>query len=106
MRPPRRAARDIGVRHGVTRLRDLTIGQKRALWAWAFLAVPVVFFVGIRFYPAVEAFRASFTNWNIVGKMEWIGVANYTRLAQDAVFWKVVVLPCWETAAGFSASAG
>jgi multiple sugar transport system permease protein len=74
----------------IRRMRDLSIGQKRALWAWAFLAVPVVFFVAIRFYPAAEAFRASFTNWNIVGRMEWIGVANYTRLAQDPVFWKVI----------------
>src|SRR3954470_23339321 len=70
--------------------RDLTIGKKRALWAWAFLAVPLVFFVGIRFYPSAEAFRASFTDWNIVGKMEWIGIANYTRLAADAGFWKVI----------------
>jgi hypothetical protein len=30
-----------------------------------------------------EAFRASFTNWNIVGRMEFIGLANYARLAQD-----------------------
>ena len=72
------------------RWQDLTIGQKRALWAWGFLAVPVVFFVGIRFYPAAEAFRASFTNWNIVGRMEFIGLANYVRLAQDAAFWKVI----------------
>ena len=71
-------------------MHDLSIGQKRALWAWAFLAVPVVFFVTIRFYPAAEAFRASFTNWNIVGKMQFIGIANYTRLAEDAVFWKVI----------------
>jgi len=70
--------------------RDLSIGQKRAVWAWAFLALPIVFFVGIRFYPAADALLASFTNWNIVGKREWIGVANYTRLAHDAVFWKVI----------------
>jgi len=58
--------------------------------AWAFLALPIVFFVGIRFYPAAEAFRASFTNWNIVGRMEFIGLANYARLAQDPAFWKVI----------------
>ena len=57
----------------IRRLHDLTIGQKRALWAWAFLALPVVFYVAIRFYPTAEAFRASFTNWNIVGRMEYIG---------------------------------
>ena len=74
----------------IRRLQDLTIGQKRAIWAWGFLALPVVFYATIRFYPTVEAFRASFTNWNIVGRMEFIGLANYARLAQDPAFWKVI----------------
>jgi multiple sugar transport system permease protein len=71
-------------------LRDLTIRQKRALWAWAFLALPVAFYVAIRFYPTVEALLASFTNWNIVGRMEYIGAANYARLVRDPLFWKVI----------------
>ena len=74
----------------IRRLHDLTIGQNRALWAWGFLVLPVVFYVTIRFYPTAEAFRASFTNWNIVGRMEYIGLANYARLAQDPAFWKVI----------------
>jgi multiple sugar transport system permease protein len=76
--------------HVIRRLHDLTIGQKRVSWAWGFLAVPVVFFVTIRFYPTLEAFRASFTNWNIVGRMEYIGLANYVRLVHDPAFWKVI----------------
>ena len=71
-------------------MRDLTIGQKRAIWAWGFLALPVVFYVTIRFYPTVEALLASLTNWNIVGRMQYIGFANYARLAQDPAFWKVI----------------
>jgi multiple sugar transport system permease protein len=74
----------------IRQLHDLTIGQKRAIWAWGFLALPVVFYASIRFYPTVEAFRASFTNWNIVGRMEYIGLANYARLMQDPAFWKVI----------------
>ena len=74
----------------IRRLQDMTLGQKRAIWAWVFLALPVVFYVTIRFYPTLEAFRASFTNWNIVGRMEYIGVANYVRLAHDPAFWKVI----------------
>jgi multiple sugar transport system permease protein len=74
----------------IQRLQELTIGQKRAIWAWGFLALPVVFYATIRFYPTAEAFRASFTNWNIVGRMEFIGLANYTRLVQDPAFWKVI----------------
>ena len=74
----------------IRRMQDLTLGQKRAIWAWGFLALPVVFYTTIRFYPTVEAFRASFTNWNIVGRMEYIGLANYARLVQDPAFWRVI----------------
>jgi multiple sugar transport system permease protein len=74
----------------IPRPHELTLGQKRAIWAWGFLALPVLFYTTIRFYPTVEAFRASFTNWNIVGRMEYIGLANYARLAQDPAFWKVI----------------
>jgi len=74
----------------IRRMQELTIGQKRAIWAWGFLALPVVFYATVRFYPTVEALRASFTSWNFVGRMEYIGVANYTRLAQYPAFWKVI----------------
>jgi len=66
------------------------MNRQRAVWAWAFLALPVVFYTTIRFYPAAQAFAASFTNWNIVGRMEFIGLANYVRLLQDPAFWKVM----------------
>jgi multiple sugar transport system permease protein len=69
---------------------SLTLRQKQALWAWAFLALPVVFYVGVRFYPTAEAFLMSLTDWNIVGQAKFIGLANYERLAADPVFWKVM----------------
>lgn len=67
-----------------------TLRQKQALWAWTFLAVPVVFYVGIRFYPTVEAFLMSLTDWNIVGQAKFIGAANYQRLSVDPLFWRVM----------------
>ena len=68
-----------------------TLEQRRAVWAWAFLAVPVLFYVVIRFSPTINAFRLSFTDWNLVGKKTFIGVENYVRLAHDPVFWKVML---------------
>lgn len=73
-----------------TRGGGLTIGQRRAIWAWGFLALPIAFYVGVRFYPTIEAFYASFTNWNIVGRKDFIGLGNYLRIAHDASFWKVM----------------
>lgn len=69
----------------------LTIAGKQAVWAWAFLAVPLVFYGVVRFYPTAQAFYLSFTSWNLLGEARFIGVDNYVRLTQDPVFWKVAV---------------
>ena len=68
----------------------LSLGARRALCAWTFLAVPVVFYASVRLYPAADAFLMSLTDWNIVGQRRFIGLANYRRLATDPVFWKVM----------------
>lgn len=66
----------------------LTIGGKRAVWAWAFLALPIVFFVVIRFWPTLNAFYLSFTSWNLVGAPRLVGFDNFTRMWNDPVFWR------------------
>ena len=67
----------------------LSFQQKKAYWAWLFLAVPIVFFVCVRFYPTFNAAMISFTNWNLLSEPRWVGLANYERMLNDPVFWKV-----------------
>lgn len=67
----------------------LTIHQKQAFWAWVFLAVPVVFFIVVRFYPTFDAAWISLTNWSLFREPKFIGLANYKEMFQDPVFWKV-----------------
>lgn len=67
----------------------LTFQQKKAYWAWIFLAVPIAFFCIVRFYPTLNAMAISFTNWNLLSPMEFVGLKNYQRLFTDPVFWKV-----------------
>ena len=69
----------------------LSIRQKQAFWAWTFLALPIVFFVTIRFYPTFNAVYISLTDWNLLGEMKFIGVANYAELIHDPEFWQVFV---------------
>ena len=69
--------------------RDPTLEQRRNRWAWAFLAVPIVFYVTIRFWPTADAFALSFQKWNLLKPREWIGLANYRELVGDPIFWKV-----------------
>jgi len=51
----------------------LSINQKLAITAWLFLAVPIVFYVCIRFYPTFEAFYVSTLKWNLLGAKKYIG---------------------------------
>jgi multiple sugar transport system permease protein len=68
---------------------DLTIRQKQIVWAWAFLALPVLFYTVIRFYPTGTAILISFQDWNLLGDRTWTGLDNYQKLFADPVFWKV-----------------
>ncbi|MCV9936415.1 sugar ABC transporter permease [Boseaceae bacterium BT-24-1] len=67
----------------------LSLQQKQVVWAWAFLAVPILFYGLIRFYPTVEAFVISTTNWNLMSSPSFVGLANFKRLMADPVFWQV-----------------
>ncbi len=68
---------------------QLTMRARRALWVWGFLALPVVFYAGIRFYPTYDAFRLSLTDWDLMSTPKFIGLDNYARLFADPEFWKV-----------------
>lgn len=67
----------------------LGIKTKQAVWAWIFLALPLVFYVGIRFYPTGQAFWLSLTDWNLLRPPRFVGFENYAKMFADPVFWKV-----------------
>ncbi len=68
----------------------LSLGARRSFCAWVFLALPIAFYVGVRFYPTADAFLMSLTDWNIVGERRFVGPDNYRRMATDPGFWKVM----------------
>lgn len=41
-------------------------------------------------YPAASTFWYSFHEWSGIGRATWIGLGNYVRLLQDALFWKAL----------------
>lgn len=65
-----------------------SLERTKQLWAVAFLVIPVIFYVGIRFYPTFQAFLLSFTDWDIISReKEFIGLENYRMILKDPVFW-------------------
>ena len=68
----------------------MTVSQKRALCAWSFIGIPLIYFILIRFYPSLDAFSIAFTDWDIVGEKKYIGFDNFKVLLNDPIFWIVL----------------
>ena len=59
---------------------------------YLFLA-PALVVLGLTvFWPAIQAFYFSFTrfSYNLTRPPEWVGLENFQRLLNDAVFWKTL----------------
>jgi len=67
--------------------------RKEYTWAAIFMAAPVIGWLAFLLFPLGFSVYASFTNWNGLGAMSWIGLDNYVRLVNDPYFWKAL----WNT---------
>lgn len=66
----------------------LTLSQRRQIWAYTFLILPLLFFITIRFAPTLFAMSVSLFQWNIISPNKpWVGLQNYQTLLGDSVFW-------------------
>ncbi|SER28363.1 multiple sugar transport system permease protein [Gracilibacillus ureilyticus] len=60
--------------------------QKESRAALLFILAPLVGYLIFTLYPFLFSIYASFTNWNGLGTMNFIGLTNYTRLFSDDYF--------------------
>jgi len=69
----------------------LTLERRRWLWAYTFIAIPLIFFLAIRIAHAIYAFWVSLHQWDPIAlNRPYIGFDNYRNLAGDKVFWKAM----------------
>ena len=65
----------------------MTLAAKRSITAYGFLAIPLVFFICVRFGPMLYMLAMSFTDWGLLRKtLKFIGLENYRGLFADAAF--------------------
>lgn len=71
-------------RSGMSRQR-----RQEALWGILCVAPAVLGFLIWQLGPIIASLLIAFTDWNIAGTPDWIGVENFQRMfTQDALFWK------------------
>jgi multiple sugar transport system permease protein len=67
----------------------LTLERRRWLWAYAFMLIPIIFFLSIRIGPTFYAFWMSLHQWDPIAlDRPYIGLNNFRRMADDEVFWR------------------
>lgn len=65
----------------------LSLSTREAIWAYVFLAVPLIFFATIRFYPAIQSFRLSLYTWHVdPARRQFVGAEYYLELLNNPVF--------------------
>lgn len=59
---------------------------RNALIGWSFILPNFIGFALLTLVPIIVLFYMSFTNWNVFGKADWVGLANFQRLIGDGSF--------------------
>jgi len=59
---------------------------RNALIGWSFILPNFIGFALLTLVPIIVLFYMSFTNWNVFGKADWVGLANFQRLLGDGSF--------------------
>ena len=63
---------------------NLTLAKRKVIWAYIFLAIPIIFFLYIRIYPTFFAFQMSLYDYNpLAEEQEFVGLENYEDLIED-----------------------
>lgn len=67
--------------------RGITLRTRQTLTAYAFLFIPICFFLLIRIYPVFSAINISLRDWNIISPNKpFVGLKNFERLFADKTF--------------------
>lgn len=57
--------------------------KKEVMWAYLFVAAPIIGFILFGFIPTIWSVGLSFTEWNLINPPKFIGLENYNRLFSD-----------------------
>lgn len=81
--PPRASRRDRA--GGWTSVQDMAgLRRRRALLGYLFLSPSIIGIVIFVAFPIVAGFALSLFRWDLISDPEFVGLANYQRLADDA----------------------
>lgn len=68
-------------------MKRLTLARRKKLWAYVFVALPLIYFLIVNFSAMFNSFLFSFQDYvTISTEKSWIGLENYQSVLTDSVF--------------------
>ncbi len=71
--------------------KGLSIYARQSLWGLSFVLPAFIFFAIFAFYPMINAFFISFTDYNLMTAPKFVGLENYTHMFSDPRF-KITII--------------
>ncbi|MCD9020450.1 carbohydrate ABC transporter permease [Cohnella silvisoli] len=62
--------------------------RHQARTGYLFITPTILLFLIFTVIPVFMAFYLSFTNYDVLSRMDWVGLDNYQRLWKDTLYWK------------------
>ncbi|MFD0671024.1 carbohydrate ABC transporter permease [Cohnella sp. GCM10027633] len=69
-------------------LRSRKLQGHQARMAYLFITPTLLLFAVFTVIPVFMAFYLSFTNYDVLSRMDWIGLDNYRKLLSDSLLWQ------------------
>jgi multiple sugar transport system permease protein len=68
--------------------KPMPAGVREALWGFGFISPWLVGTLCLTLIPMVLSLYYSFTKYDVFSSPEWVGLANYARIASRPIFWR------------------
>jgi len=73
-----------------TRSNAAALNRNEARWAYLFVTPAMVLFLIFVLLPAIIALILSFTSYDVLSPIKWVGSANYERLFKDRLYFQAL----------------
>lgn len=70
---------------------QLNLKEQNTLTAWIFILPAVIGIMVFILIPIICSFSLSFTEWDLLNKIEFVGLENYKNLLTDSLFFKILL---------------
>ena len=71
-------------------MKDFNSKKQNILTTWLFILPALIGILVFIIIPVICSFSLSFTNWDLLNDITYVGINNYKNILSDEMFWKIL----------------